>query len=202
MEQRLVDMTVKEFIEELASKSPAPGGGSASALAGALAAALTSMVANLTIGKKKYAAVEEEMKALRTAAGELMSELLELMDRDTAAFNEVMAAYKLPKDTAEEKQRRSAAIAAATKKATEVPLELARRCVRLLELAQIAADQGNRNAVSDAGVAAAMAQAAFKGAVYNVRVNMPGLADNEYRAYVDEELQKLELKINHLSKSF
>jgi glutamate formiminotransferase/formiminotetrahydrofolate cyclodeaminase len=183
-----------EFLHSLAAPTPTPGGGSAAAQAGAMAAALTSMVAGVTVGKKKYANVETEMKRTVEKAQELQEKLSASVEKDAAAFDQVMAAYKLPKGTDEEKQARGAAIREATLKAAEAPLEVAERSVAVLNLVRFVAEHGNANAISDAGSAAALAQTAFNGAAMNVRINLSGLTDieegGEMKARLDEMKQQ------------
>ncbi len=180
----LTQKKVTVFLDELASESAAPGGGSVSALAGALGSALAAMVARVTLGKKKYAAVEEEMKRLVPAAEELRRRLTECVDRDTQAFTEVMAAFALPKNTDEEKGRRSQAVESAMQNATRVPLEVMELCRAAMDLADAAARKGNTNAVSDAGVSALVIQAACRGAWYNVMINTLGLRDGQFASDV------------------
>ena len=163
------------FVASVAAATPAPGGGSVAAHAGALGAALAQMVAGLTIGKKKYAGVEAEMKEIALQASALVNELGALGKRDSEAYSQVMAAYKLPGENEADAATRKQAIENALLGAAEVPLETARACVRVLELAVAVAARGNTNAVSDAGVAALLAEAACKGAVYNVRINVSAL---------------------------
>ncbi len=184
-------MTVSSFLNELASSSPAPGGGSVAALAGALGAALTSMVCNLTIGKKKYAAVEQDMKKVLKQSEELRAHFTELISRDADAFNKVMEAYSLPKDTEPQRALRSAAIREATKEATLVPLEVMKHCIDALALTQEAALKGNVNSVSDAGVSALMLNSACEGAAMNVRINLKTLSDSEFAGWKKEELDSL-----------
>src|SRR5688572_16850288 len=160
------------FVAAVAAPTPAPGGGSVSALAGALGAALAQMVAGLTIGKKKYAAVEAEMKDTALKAASLVNELSGLGPRDAAAYGEVMQAYKLPADAPADADKRKQVIDQALLRAAQVPLETASACLGVLELAKLVAEKGNTNAVSDAGVAALLAEAACRGAVYNVRINV------------------------------
>lgn len=183
--------TLHAFLDELASPSPAPGGGSVAALSGALGAALTSMVCNLTIGKKKYAEVEDELKRVRQQSEDLRGQFTMLIDRDTAAFNKVMEAYGLPKDTEPQKALRSAAIREATKEATLVPLEVMKHCIDALALAQQVASKGNASAVSDAGVSALMLNAAAAGAALNVRINLNGLDDPDFVGWKSEEVDSL-----------
>jgi len=183
--------TIKAFLDELASASPAPGGGSVAALAGALGAALTSMVCNLTIGKKKYAEVESDMKRILAQSEDLRARFAVLVDTDTAAFNKVMEAYGLPKETEPQKALRAAAIREATKEAALVPLEVMKHCIDALALAQNAAANGNANSVSDAGVSALMLHAACEGASLNVRINLNALADSDFVGWKRDEVESL-----------
>lgn len=176
----LTEQSISQFLDELASNSPAPGGGSVAALAGAAGAALTSMVCNLTIGKKKYADVQEEITAVLDKSERLRRELTGLIDKDTNAFNMVMAALGLPKSSEQEQAARSAAIQEATKQATLVPLSVMNLCEQSLHLAKTVAAKGNRNSASDAGVSALMLQASCAGAALNVRINLGGLKDAEF----------------------
>ncbi|MCD6461861.1 MAG: cyclodeaminase/cyclohydrolase family protein [Thermoplasmata archaeon] len=180
----LVDLTLAEFLEELASDSPAPGGGSVAALSGALAAALASMVANLTIGKKKYEDSQDMMLAVRGRAAKLRRRLLEIVDEDTEAFNMVMAAYRTPKDNPD----RGARIQEALKKAVEPPLEVVRISKEIIELARVVAEKGNQNSITDAGAAVLMADAALQVAAMNVKINLQSIKDQEF---VDETERKL-----------
>jgi formiminotetrahydrofolate cyclodeaminase len=177
----LIAKTVTGFADELASSSPAPGGGSVAALSGALGAALGVMVCNLTIGKAKYEAVWAELEPVKKEAEQLQQRLLELIDIDTDSFNKVMAAFKLPKETDEEKKARSEAIQAATMGAAEVPLEVALLCLKALRLTPMLAESGNENAISDIGVAAQQAEAGIQGAVLNVKINLGSIKDESFR---------------------
>lgn len=183
--------TLTAFLDDLASSSPAPGGGSVAALAGALGAALTSMVCNLTAGKKKYVDVEEELTKVRQQSEELRQQFTALIDKDTAAFNKVMEAFGLPKDTDPQKALRAAALREATKEATLVPLEVMKHCIDALALAQIVVSKGNANAVSDAGVSALMLHAACEAAALNVRINLSGLNDPDFVGWKREELASI-----------
>ena len=183
--------TLGGFVAAVASPTPAPGGGSVAALAGALAAALAQMVAGLTIGKKKYASVESEMKEIALQAAALVNELTSLMKRDATAYGAVMMAYKLPGDSEPEAAKKKQAVTAALLGAAEVPLDTARACVRVLELTAAVAARGNTNAVSDAGVAALLAEGACKGAVYNVRINVSALEERGKGARLVEECGRL-----------
>lgn len=169
--------TPLDFLEAVSSSDPVPGGGSVAAYAGALAAALTQMVAGLTIGRKKYAAVESEMKMLAEEARSLTGHLSSLVDRDARAYSLVSSAYRLPKESEAAAPEREAAITKALLGAAEVPLETARLCVKVARLAREFALKGNSNAVTDSGVAGILAEAACKGAAYNVRVNVAALTD-------------------------
>lgn len=183
--------TLASFVDQLASSSPAPGGGSVAALSGALGAALTSMVCNLTIGKKKYAGVEEEMKKVLTQSEALRRQFLDLSEKDTLAFNKVMEAFGLPKETEPQKALRAAAIREATKEATLIPLEVMKHCIDALALAQEVAAKGNVNSVSDAGVSGLMLHAACQGAALNVRINLNGLDDPEFVGWKSDEVTSL-----------
>lgn len=183
--------TMHAFLEDVASSSPAPGGGSVAALSGALGSALTSMVCNLTIGKKKYADVDDEMKKVLEQSEHLREQFTTLIDRDTQAFNKVMEAITLPKDTDPQKALRAAAIREATKEATLVPLEVMKHCIDALALAQAVVSKGNVNSVSDAGVSAYMLHAALEGAALNVRINLNGLNDPEFVGWKTDEVQSL-----------
>jgi glutamate formiminotransferase/formiminotetrahydrofolate cyclodeaminase len=169
--------SVSGFVASIASSNPVPGGGSVAAHAGALAAALAQMVAGLTIGKKKYAAVDSEMKEAALKAVTLGNTLAGLVKRDAEAYLRVSEAYKLPKEPADAAVRRTETVTNALLKAAEVPLETARASVELAQIAALVADKGNTNAVTDAGVAALLAEAACKGADYNVRINVAALDD-------------------------
>lgn len=185
-------MTLNDFLSELSSDSPTPGGGSVAALAGASAAALTSMVANLTIGKKKYAEVEDDVRAVLEKTEGLRLELTELMEEDAAAFDKVMVAMKLPKETDEEKAARTEALQAALQDAAMVPLAVMEKCVEVVSLAQTAADKGNRNAVSDAGVAALMGRAGAHAAKLNVMINLGWIDVQKHKGFVEKAGEAIE----------
>jgi formiminotetrahydrofolate cyclodeaminase len=184
--------TLNDFLSDLASDAPTPGGGSVAALAGALGAALTSMVANLTLGRKKYADVEADVRAMLAKTEGLRLELAELMGEDAAAFDKVMAAMKLPKDTEEDKARRTEAVEAALTDAAMVPLAVMEKCVDVLGLAGDAAEKGNRNAVSDAGVAALMARAGAHAAKLNVLINLGWIKSEKHRGFVEKAGRAIE----------
>ncbi|MDR1472376.1 MAG: cyclodeaminase/cyclohydrolase family protein [Synergistaceae bacterium] len=172
--------TVRDFLDILASDAPAPGGGSVAAIGGALGAALVSMVSNLTTGKEKYRDNWSGMEEVRSKSEPMRAKFVKLMNDDTESFNEFMAAMKMPKDTDEQKESRGAAMAYASKSATEVPLATLELCAEMAGLALLAARLGNRNAASDAGSAALLAEAAGKAAAYNVRINLPGIRDEAF----------------------
>ncbi len=176
-ESPLVSSSVRDFVDVTSTDAPVPGGGSVAALCGSLAAALAAMVANLTIGKKGYEAVSSEMNTLAVQAQSLKQEFLHAVDEDARAFDAVMVANRLPKATPDEQSRRDEAIQLATKRATETPLGVMRLCEKALPLVERVAEHGNRNSISDAGVAALVLGAAAHGAWLNVLINIPGLVD-------------------------
>jgi glutamate formiminotransferase/formiminotetrahydrofolate cyclodeaminase len=186
----LVGLTIQEFANELSMDSPAPGGGSVAALCGALSAALSAMVANLTVGKKGYEEVREEMVATAVRAQALKGGLLEAVDRDTRAFNKVMEAFRLPKTTPEQSGEKERAVEEANKEATLVPLEVLEKAVEAVALARVAAAKGNKNSVSDAGVAGLAGQAAGEGAYYNVLINLAGIKDSKFVADVRRRAER------------
>jgi glutamate formiminotransferase/formiminotetrahydrofolate cyclodeaminase len=187
----LTGMKIDAFTELLSTDAPAPGGGSVAALCGALSGALASMVASLTHGKKGYEDTNEEMDRIGVEAQGLKDEFLADVDRDTEAFNRVMDAMRLPKKTDEDKTARTEAIETATKEATLVPLGVLRRTERVVELAEGVVRHGNRNSVSDAGVAALTARTAAEGAYLNVRINLPGIEDEKFKSETLDEAEKL-----------
>ncbi len=204
----LAELTIKDFLARTAGNDPAPGGGSISALSGALAAALAQMVAGLTIGRKKYADCEEEMKELVAHFEQVRNELVADIDNDADAYDRVFAAFKLPKETDEEKAARTAAIQRETKHAAEVPMSVARKvCQSLLRLVTVA-QKGNQNAVTDACVAAMCARTAVLGALMNVRINLASITDTVFVVRMEAEAKELERKaleteqevLNHLKK--
>jgi glutamate formiminotransferase/formiminotetrahydrofolate cyclodeaminase len=179
-EKLLKDLNVAVFIDELSRESPAPGGGSVAALCAALSAALTSMVANLTIGKKGFEASRPLMNDLAEQAQRLKAEFIAAIDDDTKAFNRIGAARQLPKDTDDNKRLRDQAIEQANKDATMVPLLVLEKTVKAIEIAEIVVSKGNPNTLSDAGVAALTARAAADGALYNVLINLQSLSDQTF----------------------
>jgi glutamate formiminotransferase/formiminotetrahydrofolate cyclodeaminase len=191
-EARKTELLEGAFLDALAAGSATPGGGSASAYAGAAGAALVAMVARLTIGKKKYATVEERMQDIITQAEALRSQLAEFVQQDSAAYEQVMAAFKLPKDTSEQQLERFCQIQVATMIASQVPLQTARLSVQVMELALEVISQGNVNTLSDGGSAAALARAALTGAGMNVRINTRDLEDRQTAQALLTELVGLE----------
>jgi formiminotetrahydrofolate cyclodeaminase len=192
---QLTDLPVHAFLERLGSSHPVPGGGSAAALAAAMGAALVAMVAELTIGRPAYAEHEATITELRTGATERQAELLALAQQDADAYGVVVQARRLPKESEAEVAARSAALAAAMREAARIPLRVAVVAAEVLGLAERIAPIGNRNAVSDAGVAAQLATAGLRGAVLNVRINVPYLAaDDPLRASAPAEIERLEAR--------
>lgn len=203
LEQRLYDaisstqgeavrLPETSFLDELAAGTATPGGGSAAAHTGAAAAALVAMVCRLTIGKKKYASVEEGMKSMLEQAESLRMKLTEAVEQDSAAFDSVMKAMRMPKETDPEKAARAAAIETAMLGAARVPLEVARKSIQIMELAVDAAAQGNVTAISDAATGAALARAALTGAGLNVRINTQNLNDQAAAHHLLDEVNELE----------
>ena len=195
MNNSLTDLTVKGLLDVTAGKDPVPGGGSISALCGSIAAALTEMVAGLTIGKKKYAEVEEQMKQLAERVQQIRQQLILDVDRDSEAYNVVFAAFQMPKETDEEKATRSAQIQEATKIAANVPMEVARRVYSLLSDIEEVVSNGNQNAVTDGCVAMMSARNAIIGALFNVRINLTSIKDEQYVADMTAEADRLEREV-------
>jgi len=188
---KLASMPVKDFIEEVSVDSPAPGGGSVAAMSGSLAAALTSMVCNLTVGKKGYEDVYDMLDATAVSSQQLLKDLLIAIDKDTEAFNEVLNAMRLPKKTEEEKAKRKEAIQTGYQVASRVPLRTAERCLETIDLAARAVARGNVNSVSDAGVAALMGYAGLIGAILNVKINLPSITDEAFNAEMRQNLDTM-----------
>jgi formiminotetrahydrofolate cyclodeaminase len=184
-------LSVTRFLDELASGSATPGGGSAAAIMGAMGAALVSMVANLTLGKKSYEAVEPQMRELLAESEVLRARLASMVAEDTAAFDSLMAAYRLPKASDAEKAARSAAIQAGLKAATEAPLECARECAKVVRLTERAVAHGNLNVISDVGVGVLAAFCALRSAALNVHINAPQIKDRAFTDRATKELQAL-----------
>lgn len=187
----MINMTLSEFLAETASNSPAPGGGSVSALVGALGAALTCMVGSLTTEKDADAATLAKVAGTKAEALRLMEELKGAVDKDTEVFNRVMAAYKLPKATDEEKQARTAAIQTALKGAADEPFRAAGLCLEVMKQALVMLKHGNKNAASDAVVSGLLAHAALYGALCNVKINLNFIRDADYGAAMNERTHAL-----------
>jgi len=187
----LASMRMHEFADETSSDSPAPGGGSVSAYAGAMAAALASMVANLTMGKKKWKSLYPVMDMVACEGQAIKAELMQLIDADTDAFNKVIDAMRLPKATDEEAKTRLEAIENANKHATQIPFKVLKQCAAVLPLAEKMVQNGNPNSLSDAGVAAEMASAGANGAAMNVMINLKGIEDDTFCKDMREETEAL-----------
>ncbi len=185
----LTDLTIKEFLEKTASGSPVPGGGSEAALSASLAASLTEMVAKLTIGKEGYETVADEMKAVVQEVGKLKLKLVQAIDDDSNAYNDVITAINLPGDTETEKSQRVKAIQSGLKKATLIPMSVAEDAARVMELAGKAVASGNKNAITDGAVGIMMAKTAIFSALYNVKINLKTIKD---KAFTDETSMKVE----------
>lgn len=190
----LVNKNIIDFVATTASNEPVPGGGSIAALSGALAAALAEMVANLTIGKKKYVEVQEEMKKIASTLETSRNELVDFIDKDAASFDEVMKAFKLPKETDEEKAKRKEAIQEGTKYAAEVPLQVARASFEIMAFSKIVVEKGNKNAVTDGAVSAMLARTAVLSALMNVKINLTSISDEKFVEKMTKEVDELEQK--------
>ncbi len=190
----LIDKKISNFLDELASNSPTPGGGSVAALAGALGAGLISMVGNLTVGKKKYEDVEEDIKKIIGSSEKLRCELSQLIEEDVKVFNNFMATYKMPKETEDEKKIRTEKIQESLIEAAKVPLKVAYKCLDVLSLSKEVAEKGNINVVSDAGVAALMAEAALESALLNVKINLRMIKDEKVRTELFSSIKEILLK--------
>lgn len=189
----------EDFFNEVASSSPAPGGGSVAAAAGALGAALTSMVSRLTISKKKYKEVHDEIGAILGRSEVMRKEMTELIQRDKEAFDRVMTAMKLPKGSEKEVRDRGIAIEEASKGAALIPLKVAEKALDVLSLAKVVAEKGNVNSISDAGVSALMAKASLDGAILNVRINLSGLGDADFVRKLSGEIEGYQSKADALA---
>jgi len=183
--------SVDEILDWLASADPTPGGGSAAAIMGAMGAALVSMVCNVSFGKKGCETAEPELRNMLVRSEELRRRLTAMVAEDIAAFDSLMAAYKLAKSSEEEKSRRAQTIQACLGRATEVPLECARACAQVVEMARRAADLGYKHVISDVGVGVAAADAALRSAAHNVFINAPSLKDRRFAERALEEAERL-----------
>jgi formiminotetrahydrofolate cyclodeaminase len=196
----LKDLTITEFLEKTASAEPLPGGGCTAALSAALAASLTEMVANLTIGRKEFQAVEDQMKKIAQATADLRKKLQNDIDNDAQAYREVLAAFKLPKKTDDEKRQRSSAIQQAFKTAATVPLGVARDALKIMDLASRAIAQGNQNALSDGAVGVLASRTAALAALYNVKINLSAVKDRDFVKELTRESENLENQVNRKEK--
>jgi formiminotetrahydrofolate cyclodeaminase len=183
--------SLEKFLDDLASGNPTPGGGSAAAIMGAMGAALVSMVCNVTIGKKGYEAVEPEMKAVLHESEKVRRRLTDMIAEDIDAFDSIMAAYKLPKATDQDKSTRTAAIQAGLRRATESPLDCARVCAEVIVLARRASEHGYLNVISDGGVGVLAGFTGLRSAALNVYINAPALKDRGFAETATAELEKL-----------
>ncbi len=197
----LADKTLKDFLVETGSKSAVPGGGSIAAMGAASAAALTEMVANLTVGKKNYEEVEEEMIEIVEKASKLREDFLKDIDKDANAFNKVMAAFKLPKETDEEKTVRKAAIDEGLKGASLAPLEVAKKAFEMMDMIEKVVEKGNKNAVSDGAVAAMMARTAILAAIYNVKINLSSIKDENFKIKIEKDIKSIEENVLEKEKN-
>ncbi len=192
----LTNQKISVFLEKTAAGTPVPGGGSVSALSGALGAGLAEMVANLTIAKKGYETVENEMKEIAETLQNLREKLVTEVDKDSNAYKDVLTAFKLPKDTQEEKEQRAEAIQDAMKNAARVPLGVANDALQVMDLAEKAIRNGNRNAVSDGAVGTMMARTAVLGALFNVKINLASVKDKAFVEEMMREVNKLESRVH------
>ncbi|WP_459129048.1 cyclodeaminase/cyclohydrolase family protein [Guggenheimella bovis] len=194
------EKTLNAFLADVSGSEPVPGGGTVSAVAGAIGSSLMAMVCNLTIGKKKYVEVEEEMKDIREKAEAFREKLLELADKDAESYGDVVACFSLPKETEEEKKHRSEMIQKNLYKAALTPLEIARTCLEALKYVKTVFDKGNKNAYSDAKVAAVMLRSGVFAAVYNVEINLESLTDESLIAPLKKEVEGIIEEAKQLEK--
>jgi Methenyl tetrahydrofolate cyclohydrolase len=187
----LTELTVNKFIEELSGNAPVPGGGGASALVGAAGIALGDMVGQLTVGKKKYADVEDEVRQLMKKAVKLQNELLALVEKDAEVFAPLAKAYGMPKDTEEQKAEKAAVMAEALANACSAPMEIMHKCCEAIDLEAEFAAKGSALAISDAGVGVIFCKAALQGAVLNVYINTNSMADKELAARLNDEADQM-----------
>lgn len=187
----MTEKSCNDFVNQLSSKAPVPGGGGASALVGALGTALGNMVGQLTIGKKKYADVEDEMKSLMGKTEKLQSDLLELIEKDAEVFAPLAKAYGMPKETEEEKAEKEMVMAVVLKDACAVPLEIMVKCCEAIDLIEEYAAKGSALAISDAGVGVIFCKSALQGASLNVFINTSSMADKEYADKINQEADKM-----------
>ena len=193
-------LKLTKFLEKIAAGTAAPGGGSVAALNAALAASLTEMVANLTVGKKGYEAAEKDMREIAARASELRKKLAKDIDNDAAAYNEVLKAFRMAKDSEKDKDRRTAAIQASFKNAALVPLGVARDAIRIMELASKVVRKGNKNAAIDGAVGSPSGSPGGRGALYNVKANLNFIDDHKFVKEVTQEVEMLEHQVEKKEK--
>jgi len=196
----LTNQKIVDFLQNTAAGTPVPGGGSVSALSAALGAGLTEMVANLTVAKKGYEAVEGEMKEIAETVRKLRQKLVAEVDKDANAYNDVLAAFKLPKTTAAEKGQRTQAIQNAMQNAARVPLGVAYDALQVMDLAEKVIRKGNRNAASDGAVGVMMARTAVRGALFNVKINLASVKDTAFVEEMMQQANKLESRVHEREK--
>lgn len=196
----LSELTIKEFLEKIASGSPTPGGGSVAALSAALAASLTEMTANLTIGKKGYEAVGDEMNAVAQDALQLKKKLISAIDNDSDAYNDVITAIKLPGNSESEKRHRKEMLQNGLKKATLVPMAVAEDAIHIMELAGKTVTKGNKNSITDGTVGVIMAKAAVLSALYNARINLISINDEAFIDEISKQVKKMEQSVQRREK--
>lgn len=194
----LADLTIKDFLAKTAGHDPVPGGGSVSALNGALAAALTEMVANLTVGKKKYEEVEGQMRSIAIESASIRERFISYIDKDSNAYDKVFSAFKLPKETEEEQTERSRVIQEAMKEAASVPMMVAEEMASVMETIIYVAHKGNRNAVTDACVGMMSARTCILGALLNVRINLSSIKDEAFVERMKKKADHLETEAIHI----
>ena len=191
----LSNLKITKFLEKTAEGTAVPGGGSIAALNAAISASLSEMVAHLTIGKKGYEAVEKEMKAITATASKFRKKLIKDIDKDATAYNAVMKAFKMPKNTEKQQNRRVKAIQAGLKNASLVPLGVARDALDIMDLIAKVIRKGNKNAVTDGAVAALTARAAILGALYNVKINLNFIEDHKFLKALTKEVKRIESQV-------
>lgn len=194
------DLSIKDYLKETASSAPVPGGGSVAAVGASLAAALSEMVAGLTVGRKGFEAVHAEMEEICAAAADMRMRCAEDIDRDPEAYRKVMDAYRMPKETAEDKASRTRAIQKTMKGAALVPLALAERICRIIDMAGSVVQKGNPNAATDGAVAAMMARSAGLAALYNVRINLTAIKDETFVNEITRKVDNMTADIIHREK--
>ena len=191
----LAKLTITEYLKKTAANTAVPGGGSGAALSAAVAASLVEMVAKLTIGKKGYGDVEALMKKIENRASQSRQKLTEQIDRDSDAYNQVMTAFNMPRQTEADKKLRLEAIQKGLKQAARVPLEVAQGAYEILELAQEVVAKGNKNAVTDGAVGAMLARTGGMGALFNVKINLSAIKDADFVSQISAQVTQLEEKI-------